>query len=206
MTLEMVSAFIAALLVWVLIPGPAVLMVVGRSLAGGFRSTFSLISGILLGDLFYMSMVFMGLIALGQLLGEIFVVVRILAALYLIYLGVSLWRKEPEAPSAAIAAKPGDALKSFATGFGMTLGNPKAILFHLGFLPTFFDLQALTLADAVLIIAIFLTMLGTAFALYAYAASKAGAFITDAGKRRVLDRASGTLLIGAGAAVLLKRS
>ncbi len=206
MTLEIASAFIVALLVWVLIPGPAILMVVGRSLAGGLRSTFSLICGILLGDVFYIALVFMGLAALGQLLGEFFVVVRVLAAIYLIYIGISLWRKEPQKQCAAIAATPGDVLKSFLTGFGITLGNPKAILFHLGFLPTFFDLQALTLLDAFSIIAIFVAVLGTAFTIYAYAASRAGALINSPRNRRILNRASGTLLIGAGAAVLLKRS
>ena len=68
MTLEMALAFIGALLILVLIPGPAILMIVERSLTGGFHSTFSLICGILLGDLFYMAMVFMGLAALGQVL------------------------------------------------------------------------------------------------------------------------------------------
>lgn len=75
MTAETLFAFIAALLLWVVIPGPAIFMVVGRSLSGGLRATASLIFGILLGDVFYMTLVFMGLAALGQVLGEFFVVV-----------------------------------------------------------------------------------------------------------------------------------
>ena len=206
MTVETLSAFISALLLWVLIPGPAIFMVVGRSLSGGFRSTMSLISGILLGDVFYMTLVFMGLAALGRILGDLFVIVRILAALYLIWLGISLWRKDPAKQLSGMAAAPGDAMKSFLTGFGVTLGNPKAILFHLGFLPTFFDLQALTFVDALVIIGVFISVLGTAFAAYAYAASRAGALFANPRKIRMLNRGSGTLLIGAGAAVLLKRS
>lgn len=201
---ETALAFAAALLVWVLIPGPAILMVVGRSLSSGFRSTVGLILGILLGDVFYILLVFMGLAALGQILGEFFIVVRILAAIYLIYLGVSLWRKAPTALAARPA--PGDSVKSFATGFGITLGNPKAILFHLGFLPTFFDLQSLSVLDGLMIIGLFLTVLGTALVTYAYAASRAARFFKTPGTMRLLNRTSGTLLIGAGAAVLLKRS
>ena len=205
MTVETLSAFIGALLLWVLIPGPAIFMVVGRSLSGGFRSTASLISGILLGDVFYMTLVFMGLAALGQILGEFFVVVRILAALYLIWLGISLWLKDPAKQLSGISAAPGDAVKSFLTGFGITLGNPKAILFHLGFLPTFFNLQALTFVDALVIIAVFISVLGAAFTAYAYAASRAGALFGNPRRIRMLNRGAGTLLIGAGAAVLLKR-
>jgi len=204
MTIEAALAFVSTLLLRVLIPGPAILMVVGRPLSSGFRSTLSLIGGILLGDVFYMSLVFLGLAALGEILGEFFVVVRVLAALYLIYLGISLWRKEPEKPRGSEKAA-GDALQSFITGFGITLGNPKAILFHLGFLPTFFNLPALATLEAVLIVAMFVTVLGTAFACYAYLAGRAAGFFQEPSKMRILNRASGTMLIGAGAAVLIKR-
>jgi len=197
-------AFVAALLLWALIPGPAILMVVGRSLTSGFRSTLALIGGILLGDVFYMSLVFLGLAALGQVLGEFFVVVRVLAAIYLIYLGISLWRKDPKRPLASRAAS-GDAFKSFLAGFGITLGNPKAILFHLGFLPTFFNLPTLSIVDMCLVMGVFVTVLGTAFAGYAFSASRAAAFFNSPSRMRLLNRTSGTLLIGAGAAVLVKR-
>jgi len=204
MTLETALAFVAALTVWVLIPGPAILMVVGRSLSSGFQSTIGLIGGILLGDLFYMTFVFLGLAALGQILGEFFVIVRVLAAIYLIYLGISHWRRDPQKHIVAAAA-PGDTLKSFVTGFGITLGNPKAILFHLGFLPTFFDLRSLSVPDTLAIMGMFVTVLGAAFTTYAYAASRAGRLFKDPRKMRILNRTSGTMLIGAGAAVLLKR-
>ena len=205
MALEAALAFLAALFVWVLIPGPAILMVVGRSLSSGFRSTVGMICGILLGDVFYMLLVFAGLAALGHVLGEFFVVVRVLAATYLIYLGIRLWRMKLGATLAGGPA-PKDTIKSFATGFGITLGNPKAILFHLGFLPTFFDLPSLSILDALSIIGLFLVVLGTAFVTYAYAASRAAGLFGNPRAMRILNRTSGTLLIGAGATVLLKRS
>ncbi len=198
-------AFVATLLLWVLIPGPAILMVVGRSLSSGFWSTLTLIGGILLGDVFYMSLVFLGLAALGEILGEFFVIVRVLAAIYLIYLGISLWRRKPEMPSGPRSIS-GDRVRSFLTGFGITLGNPKAILFHLGFLPSFFDLPALTVLEAITIVTLFVTVLGTAFAIYAFLASRAAGFFRKPGRIRILNRVSGVMLIGAGAAVLAKRS
>jgi len=204
LSLDALFAFIGALLLWIAVPGPAILMIIGRSLAVGFRSTLSLVGGVLLGDLFYMSLVFLGLAALGRLMGEFFVVVRVLAALYLIYLGISLWLRKPKAPS-ELRASPGDSLKSFLTGFGITLGNPKAILFHLGFLPTFFDLPALTLGEALTIMAVFATVLGGAFLAYALGASLAGRFFRSPSRMRFLNSASGTLLIGAGAFVLFRR-
>lgn len=205
MTFEATLSFVAALLLWVVLPGPAILMVVGRSLSSGFRSTAGLIAGILLGDVFYMSLVFLGLVTLGAALGEFFVVVRFLAALYLIYLGVSLWRRDP-ARSIALAPARADGMKSFLTGFGVTLGNPKAILFHLGFLPTFFDLPTLSGWDALAIVAIFVSVLGSAFAAYAFVAGRASGFFRSPRRMRLLNRASGAMLIGAGTVVLARRS
>lgn len=205
MSFETALAFVAALLVFVMVPGPAILMVVGRSLSNGLRSTVGMIFGILLGDVFYMLLVFLGLATLGQMLGESFFIVRILAAIYLIYLGIRIWRGDHEV-ALATEPSPTDTIKSFATGFGITLGNPKAILFHLGFLPTFFDLPSLSILDAVTIMALFLAVLGTAFVAYAYAASKAAGFFRNPRAMRILNRTSGTLLIGAGATVLLKRT
>lgn len=202
MTLESAFAFLAALTTWALIPGPSNILIVGRALSGGFGSTLGLIGGMLLGDLFYMSLVFFGLAALGMVLGEFFVVVRVLAAFYLIYLGISLWRKKPD-PRQASGRSAGTG-RDFLAGFGLTLGNPKAILFHLGFLPAFFDLPALGLADVITIMAMFTTVLGTAFLAYAYAASRTGSFFKSPSRLRLANRISGTLLIGAGAAVLTR--
>ena len=79
-------------------------------------------------------------------------------------------------------------------------------LFHLDFLPTFFDLPSLSILDVLTVIGLFLTVLGTAFVNYAYAASRAAGLFRNPGAVRILNRTSGTLLISAGATVLLKLS
>ncbi len=205
MTVESAFAFIGALVIWTLIPGPAIFMVIGRSLGFGFASTLSLVAGILLGDVVYILFALFGLSAIGHLLGDFFFLVRILGAVYLIYLGVSLWRAKVDPLQTTQGVASPDLLKSFIAGFGITLGNPKAVLFHLGFLPVFFDLSAIGVVDAILIIAIFLGVLASALLGYAFLASKARALFTDARKRRLLNRGAGTLLVGTGVAVLVKR-
>ena len=205
MTIETALAFALALLVWALIPGPAVLATIGRSLTAGLGSSIKLITGILLGDLFYLSLVLFGMSALGKVLGDLFVVVRILGAIYLIFLGVKLWVKEPEFNNGALADQEPDRYKTLLTGFSITLGNPKAILFHMGFLPTFFDLSTISLLDAFFIALIFLAVLGGCLVTCAYAASRAGGLFRDKRKIRILNRRAGTLLIGAGIAAVTKK-
>ena len=204
MTLESSLTFSLALLVWVAIPGPAILAIVARSLTKGLRPALRLIVGIMLGDLFYISIVLLGMAAAGQALGRFFVVVRLLGAAYLVYLGLRLWLKNPQ-PVRADQVQDTDRYKSFLTGFSLTLGNPKAILFHLGFLPTFFDLSRIGPLDALLIILNFLVILGTSLTLYALAASRARRFFGEGRKLRLLNRGAGTLMIGAGIAVAVKR-
>ena len=205
MTMESALAFTATLALWVLLPGPGNLMIAGRALSGGVRATLGLITGMLLGDVLYMVLVFLGLAALGQALGEFFVFVRIAAGLYLIWLGIKLWRTTPEATLETGAAPTRGGWRDLMAGFGLTLGNPKAILFHLAFLPTFFDLPGLGLWDALAIMAIFLTMVGLSFLGYAAAAAQARGFFQSPRRLRILNRASGSILIGAGGAVILKR-
>ena len=204
MTLESAMAFSLALLVWVLIPGPAILAIIGRSLTQGFKSALLLIVGVLLGDLFYLTIVLFGLAAIGKIVGDLFYVIRLIGAIYLIILGLRLWFKDTEFQNDVPDEDKPDYYKIFLTGFSITLGNPKAILFHLGFLPTFFDLPAIDVPDAFCIIMMFLAVLGSSLIGYAYAASKARLFFNDRQKIRILNRGAGTILIGAGVTVAAK--
>lgn len=205
MTVESAIAFTLALLVWVAIPGPAIFAIVGRSLTTGLSSALKLIVGILLGDIFYISIVLFGMAAIGKILGDLFFVIRMMGATYLIFLGLRLWIKDSKFGRPASAAKTPDRYKSFLAGFSITLGNPKAILFHLGFLPTFFDMTMIRVWDAFLIILIFLAVLGSSLTIYAIAASRARVFFRDPRRIRILNRSAGTLLIGAGIAVAAKK-
>ena len=201
MTVETALAFVLALLVWVIIPGPAILAIVGRSLTNNLASALKLIAGILLGDLFYLCLVLFGMAGLGQILGDFFIIVRMIGTAYLIVLGLRLWFKDSGFNYSAQTDEKPDKYKSFLTGFSITLGNPKAILFHMGFLPTFFDLTAIGVPDALLIIIIFMVVLGSALTFYAAAAGRARFFFGDRRKRRLLNRGAGVMLIGAGIAV-----
>ena len=205
MTFESATAFSLALLIWVVIPGPAIFAIIGRSLAAGLKPALKLIVGILLGDLFYMVIVLLGMAAAGKMLGNLFVVIRISGACYLIFLGLKLWFQDPEFTSSAPSDDNPDRYKTFLAGFSITLGNPKAILFHMGFLPTFFDLSVINAWDAFLIVFIFTAILGVSLTIYAYAASRARLFFRDRRKMRILNRSAGTILIGSGIAVAIKK-
>ena len=205
MSLDSLITFCCALLIWVMIPGPAILAIIANSLTSGLKSSLNLIVGILLGDVFYITLVLVGMTAIGKFLGNFFVFIRIAGALYLIYLGISLWLKDPNSLLFESKEASRGEYKNFLTGFSITLGNPKAILFHLGFLPTFFDPSAIGLIDAFLIILVFLVVLGTSLTFYALVATKVKVFVKDYQKIRILNRGAGTIFIGTGVVLATKQ-
>lgn len=205
MTVESAITFCLALLVWVIIPDPAVFAIVARSLIANLRSALELIAGILLGDLFYISIALFGLAAIGQILGGLFFVVKMLGAFYLVFLGLTLWFKDAKFNHSAAPTNKKGRYKSFLAGFSITLGNPKAILFHLGFLPMFFDLTVISVWDAFLIVLIFMIVLGSSLSIYAYAASKASLFFREQRRVQFLNRSAGVILICVGVAIATKK-
>jgi threonine/homoserine/homoserine lactone efflux protein len=88
-------AFAAALAVAVALPGPGIFAVVSCALGRGLRDALALIAGIVVGDLIYFAFAVLGMAALARSMGELFAVVKLAGAAYLIWLGVKLWRPRP---------------------------------------------------------------------------------------------------------------
>ena len=79
-----------------LIPGPTILLVVEYSLSHGKTATFPLVTGVGLGDFTAMVFSFTGLGLLLNQASELFTLFKWVGALYLIYLGIQLWRMPVE--------------------------------------------------------------------------------------------------------------
>ena len=149
MTLSFESwiALVAALALLAATPGPGWAAVISTALARGFAPAVAMAVGMSLGDVVFLLLAIFGLSVLAELMGSLFLIVKIAGGAYLIYLGVRMWMKAPTAP--ATAAVQGGYSGVFLAGFGITLGNPKVIGFYLGFFPAFMDVSALTRYDIV---------------------------------------------------------
>ena len=205
MSFESLLAFTAAMFVLALSPGPGVAAVVGRALHAGVAQAMMVTLGLILGDIIYMTAAVAGWAVVAAQLGAVFALVRLAGAAYLIYLGYKTWKSANQPIS--LGARPAASSASFSLGLAVTLGNPKAILFYLSFMPTFMDLHAMTLAGvseiACVIAVVSLIVLGA----YATLAVRGSARLTaNPVVARRLQKTTGGLLIGAGAAVALKSS
>lgn len=133
-----IAIFLLAALGLLLIPGPAVLYIVTRSVSQGRRAGLISVSGIEAGTLVHAVAAALGLSALLLTSALAFSIVKYLGAAYLIYLGLRtlLARSDTQGES---APAPKSASQLFTQGFLVNLLNPKIALFFYALLPQFVD-------------------------------------------------------------------
>lgn len=91
MTLAALIAYSGALFIAAAIPGPGVTALVARALGSGFRETFFMGLGVILGDMIYLTAVVLGLALIAQTFTTLFLVVKLAGVLYLGYIAWKLW-------------------------------------------------------------------------------------------------------------------
>ncbi len=130
------GVFVAASLALLIVPGPAVLYIVGRSLNHGRQAGVLSVLGICTGTLFHVVAAALGLTAVLRASPIAFSAIRYAGAAYLVWLGVRALRSgEPSIESAPV---PNDGpLQIFRQGVLVNVLNPKTALFFLAFLPQF---------------------------------------------------------------------
>ena len=167
MDLVTLTAFTIAYAIAVIVPGPGVAAVVARALGGGFGAAFPMVLGILVGDLIYLVFALFGLAAIATWFGPVFVVIRWAGALYLLYIAWQFWSARPGSEQIG-AKRDGSAWKTFLSGFALTMGNPKTIVFYLALLPTVVPLDrpitVLGFSELTLIVIVVLLVIGSAYA------------------------------------------
>ena len=183
------------------VPGPVWVALLARTLSGGFASAWPLAVGVVLGDLMWPAVAIFGLSWIVSVYGDIFTVMKVLAAVTFGIMGVLLWRKSGALVGAdSRLTRPGR-LAGFLTGVAAVIGNPKAILFYMTVLPGFFDLSRLNGPDIAAILAISAAVplvgnLGLALFL-----DRARDLLSSPERVQMLNRISGGLLILVGVVI-----
>ncbi|MBI9087149.1 MAG: LysE family translocator [Desulfobacterales bacterium] len=180
-------------------PGPGVFATISRSLASGFWRSLALIAGIVVGDILFLLMAIFGLAVIARVLGDFFLFVRVGGGLYLIWLGWRMWRSDPQIGGINGGRDGRSGWQNFLGGLLLTLGNPKVILFYIGFLPTFMDLTKLAPFDVVLAALVVSSVLASVLATYSFLADRTRRLFSGPVAGRRLNRAAGTVMMGTGA-------
>jgi len=196
--------FVAASVVLLLTPGPAVLFIIARSVEQGRTAGLVSVLGIHLGTIVHVTAAAVGLSALlvSSALG--FAIVKYLGAAYLIWMGIrTFMSKEPGPEAPTVAA--GSLREVFRDGFVVNLFNPKTAIFFLAFLPQFVDPARAAVHWQILILGLTFMALGImSDGMFALVAGAAGDFLRR--NRRFLRFQrwfAGTSFVGLGVTAAL---
>jgi threonine/homoserine/homoserine lactone efflux protein len=180
-------------------PGPVWVALIARSLSGGFHSAWPLALGVLFGDVIWPLVAIFGLSYLVSIYADFMSVFKIIGVIMFTLMGLQLVRK----PVAALSAsenkltRPGKWV-GFVAGLLVIFSNPKAVLFYMGVLPSFFDFRIITGWDIVAICLISLMVPLSGNLTLATMVDRMRVFLASPEAIRKLNLVSGIALIGVG--------
>jgi threonine/homoserine/homoserine lactone efflux protein len=169
--------FAAAALALAVVPGPAVLYIVARSVDQGRFAGLVSALGIGVGSLVHVTAATIGLSSLLASSATAFTVVKYAGAAYLILLGIHRLLTREEV--AEVAARPPRGLGMiFRDGVIVNVLNPKTALFFLAFLPQFVDPDQGAASPQILVLGLIFTVIAlSSDSLWALAAGTLGAWL-----------------------------
>jgi threonine/homoserine/homoserine lactone efflux protein len=197
MNIESFIPFVLATILILIIPGPTIILVISQAVTYGRTSVIPLVAGVLLGDFTAMTLSLLGVGALLSTSAVLFSIFKWAGALYLLYLGVQLWKSTPEKQSVQGTAKNISPRSLFQSSFIVTALNPKSIAFFVAFLPQFIDPLKPALSQFTLLGGTFLFLAVLNAALYALFAGQLSEQIKKKRVRKWFNRCGGSALIGA---------
>jgi len=139
MNTEVWITFVVATFALLALPGPVVMMLLGYTMSGGKSVAAAAIPGVVLGDLFAMTISLLGAGAILQASGTLFLGLKVFGAGYLIWLGCKLWTSRGNALAEVTRDDAPIKISVMRDAFFVTALNPKDIIFFIAFLPQFID-------------------------------------------------------------------
>lgn len=192
-------AFVATAFVVIVIPGPSVLFVVGRALAGGRRVALLSVLGNAAGEYVQVIAIAFGIGALVESSVAAFTTLKLLGGCYLIYLGVKTFRERRSwALVLSPAAQTRSGRTSFAQGFTVGVTNPKTVVFLAAILPQFVTRSAGNVPVQILVLGLVFAVIAVASdSLWALTAGALRSWFARSPRRLQLVGAAGGVGIGA---------
>jgi len=202
--IENVLAFIATSVVIIVIPGPSVLFVIGRSIALGRRAGVLSVVGNALGTVPAVLAVAFGVGAIVASSIVAFTVLKIAGAAYLVWLGIQAIRHR-HSHVAQVSRTPTSSMTLLRQGFVVGMTNPKTIAFFVAVLPQFVAPHAGAVWLQLLVLGLtFQTLALTCDSVWALAAGTTRTWFARSPRRlSTLSGTGGVMMIGLGGALAL---
>ncbi len=196
--MENISLFITATLVLAMTPGQDFIYLMVRSISQGARAGFIAMLGLIIGVLLHTLAAATGAAAILLTSSYAFTVIKILGALYLIYLGIQSFRQQGRLEIKKSKDKASD-LKLLKEGMLSSTLNPKLALFFMAFLPQFVKADSDAFTNMVLLGLLFILLSLPILLAVIIFSSKFGEILTkNKSVSKRIGQITGLILIGLG--------
>ena len=178
--------------------GPNALNCIALSASAGFRRSLWAVAGLLVAALCHMAVTVLGVAAILLANAMLFQVLKLCGAAYLIWMGISMWRKRNglPAPDRPVSLS---RLHIVRRAFLISMSNPKSILAYLAVFPQFISLNAPLPERLVVLVPTALTVVVIVYMGYCAAGLGVGRLLRSARRRLAFNRTVGGFYIFAGA-------
>lgn len=200
MELGALLVFAGALIVAAGSPGPSIAALVARVISRGPADVLPFLAAMWIGEAIWLTLAVFGLAALAQTFNVLFLVIKWAGICYLLYLAWKMWHA-PVALSGDALPERNSALKLFATGLAVTLGNPKIMLFYMALLPTIIDMSRLSLFGWFELTVTMLLVLVLIDLVWVFMAVRARRLLTNPRAMRLANRCSAGIFAGAAVGI-----
>lgn len=197
-------AFLVASILFIQVPGPSLLFTISRALTVGRREAILSVVGNALGLAVQAFSVAVGLGAIVAASSTAYTAVKVVGAVYVLWLGIQAIRHRGDARRAMQSGVPVKRGHPIRIGFTVGVTNPKTIVFFVAFLPQFTDPAGSVAAQTAVLGLVFAVLGVTSDSLWALAAGRARDWFARRPSRLDgLSATGGTMMLGLGTTMLV---
>lgn len=200
MNLALLSAFIPTFFFVSITPGMCMTLALSLGMSIGYKRTLWMMIGELTGVALVSVSAVIGIAAIMLNYPMLFVSFKVLGALYLIYLGVQMWRSKGKLALSGDGSPVmvGGNWNLVMQGFITAIANPKGWAFMISLLPPFIDQSAPLPPQLMLLVGIILISEFVCMTLYATGGKGLKRILGKSQNVRTLNRIAGSLMVGVG--------
>jgi threonine/homoserine/homoserine lactone efflux protein len=203
MNYQILLPFLIGMIILAASPGPGVFASMARAVSEGFQSSLFFIGGLVCGDIIFLLLALLGLSVIAKVLGTLFILIRIVGGLYLIYLGIKMFRSKRFQFNLNNKGKFSRS-QSYIGGFLTTMGNPKPVLFYASVLPTIINFNDVRITDAVIMIILIALVSFLVLGTYSYIASLSHKIKMSDNLQKGINQIAGIVMMLIGFYVIIK--
>lgn len=206
MTLETWLLYVTTIFVVILIPGPLSLFMITNSLSYGMKKTAPAFLGGICASSLYIIASATGLGAIIIASEQLFSTLKLIGALYLIYLGITTWLSAKHAQTTELNINESLQVNKkamFSKAFLLGASNPKDLIFFIAFLPQFINPQSPLFEQLIVIVASWIVVDLICKIIYGSSAHLLKPVLTTAKNKMRFDKTIGGIFVAAGASAAI---